>query len=461
MIPKYIIRSLFTLLSVVALTLALDSCKIMQPYSRPAITSEDKLFRDMPTDSSNMANIRWQEIFTDKHLDSLINEALSNNLDMKIAMARMEKAEAALRQSRAAFFPTLNLSGSVTLPKNSPSVLTPYQLLGNSSWEADIIGRLRNNKRASFDLFLKSEASSRLLVTELIADVANSYYTLLALDAQLRITEKTVENRISDVNILTVMKESDMVTGADVVQSQANLLSAKLRIPDLKQRIYETENSLSILLGRNPGPIARGTLSEQNISVDLKAGMPAQLLANRPDVQAAEYQLRYGYEMTNVARKNFYPSLTLTATAGYFTNNLSHLFDPSSFFWNLVGGLTQPVFNQGLNRQRLASAKADQEENIAAYKQVVLRSGQEIADAIHGYQASTEKVMLRKNQIEYLEKAVDYTMELLKYTSTTNYLDVLTSEVSLLDAQLNEVNDRLNQLQFIITLYRSLGGGWK
>lgn len=446
-----------------ALTAALASCKVMQPYKQPAVVSPETLFRDMGTgDTVNIASVPWRSLFSDKNLVSLIEEGLKNNPDLQIAVARTKKAEAALIQSRAAFLPTLSADANATITNSgSLEAIKGYQIYGNSSWEADIWGRLRNTKRASLDLFLKSEAYKRAVQTQLIADIANGYYRLLALDAELQATEKTVENRKTEVETLKVMKDNDMVTGADLVQSQANLYSAKVSIPDIKQSIYETENSLSALLGRNPGTITRSTLNEQEISASLKTGIPAQLLANRPDVKEAEYQLRYGYEMTNAARKYFYPSLTINASAGLFAGEISQLFNPSSVFWTLIGNLAQPIFNQGLNRQRLKSALADQEEYLATYKQVLLQSGEEVANAMYGYQAAAEKIELRKIQIENLQKAVDYTMELLKFTSTTNYTDVLTSEVNLLSAQLNSINDKLQQLQSVVSLYRSLGGGWK
>jgi multidrug efflux system outer membrane protein len=214
-------------------------------------------------------------------------------------------------------------------------------------------------------------------------------------------------------------------------------------------------------LGRTPGPITRSSLNEQEISADLRTGIPVQLLANRPDVQEAEYQFRYGFEMTNVARKYFYPSLTISATGGITSTDLSKLFNASSVFWNIVGGITQPILNQGQNKQRLRVAQANQEEYLITFKQTLLTAGQEVANALHGYQTASEEIALRTSQIEFLKKSVDYTMELLKYTSSTNYTDVLTSEVNLLSAQLNSINDKLLQLQAVVSLYQSLGGGWK
>jgi NodT family efflux transporter outer membrane factor (OMF) lipoprotein len=445
------------------MVLLLGSCKVMQPYRQPEITPEDALYRDMKTgDTSNIADIPWRSLFTDQHLILLIEEALGNNPDMQIAIARMRKAEATLAQSNAAFFPSLNLDANAIIQQyGSSSKSEDYKISAGLSWEADIWGKLRNTKRAGLALFLKSEAYKRAVQTQLVADVAHTYYTLLALDAQLEVTEKAVESRIATVEAIRLMKESDMVTGADLVQSQANLYSAKILVPDIKQSIYEQENSMSLLLGRYPGPVARGTLVIQQFSIDIQTGVPAQLLANRPDVQEAEYQLRYGYEMTNAARKYFYPSLTVSASGGYSVTDMARMFEPASLFWNLIGGLTQPLFSRGINRQRLKSAEADQEEYLASYKQTLLRAGQEVANAMYEYKSASEKINLRTSQIEYLEKSVDFTMELLKFTSSTTYTDVLLAEMNLLSAQLSVINDKLQQLQSIVTLYRSLGGGWK
>jgi multidrug efflux system outer membrane protein len=459
------IKSGFSFGLLLVIVLFLNSCKILQPYKQPDFVSEEKLFRDLAvTDSSNIADIPWRKLFTDKLLQNLIEEAINNNTDLQIAVTRMDKAEANLKQSNAAFFPTLNAYGNATYQSNTvalPGIPHLYQLFGSASWEADIWGKLRGTKRANLALFLQSQAYKRAVQTRLIANIADNYYTLLAFDAKLQVTEKTIDNRNSDVETMKLMKDNDLVTGADLVQSEANLYSAKVTVPELKQSIYETENALCVLLGRNPGPIERNSLNEQAIANELKTGVPAQLLANRPDVQEAEYQFRYGFEMTNVARKYFYPSLTLSATTGITSTDLSQLFNAPSVFWSVVGGLTQPIFNHGQNKQRLRVAKDNQAEYLQIYKQTLLSAGQEVVNAMYGYQTATEKISLRASQIEYLEKSVDYTMELLKYTSSTNYTDVLTSEVNLLSAQLNSINDKLQQLQSVVSLYQSLGGGWK
>jgi multidrug efflux system outer membrane protein len=240
------------------------------------------------------------------------------------------------------------------------------------------------------------------------------------------------------------------------------LLKVKPTAILLKSRyLRTTENALSVLLGRNPGGIVRDSLTTQQVRTDLQTGVAAQLLSHRPDVQAAEYQLRYNFELTNIARTYFYPSLTITAQGGLSNGSISQLFNATSLFGNIIGGLVQPIFDQGLNKQRLSVAKAQQEESLATFQKTLLNAGQEVSNALYSYQSATDKLKSRTLQIGFLEKAVDYTKELVKYTPTINYTDVLTAEESLLAAQLNSINDKVQQLEALVSLYRSLGGGWK
>ena len=440
------------------------SCKVMHLGKFPEITADSSLYRDLDiSDSSTIALVPWRELFTDTCLQVLIERAVSNNPDMQVAIARVKKAEAAFRQSRAEFFPSLNAGVSATYQSETGGIGVPeyYQVFGSTSWEADIWGKFRSAKRASLASLMASEAFKRAVTTDLIASVAMNYYNLLALDAQLDITERTLEKRISNAETMEALRDNDLITSADLVLSQANRYSTEILIPDLKQRIYETENILRLLIGQEPGPIDRTSLEQQNLSEDLRTGVPAQLLANRPDVLEAEYRLRYYYETAKSARANFYPSLTITARGGLTETSLNALFNQPVFFWSIFGGLVQPIFNYGLNKQRFLSATADFEESQASFRKILLNAGNEVVNAMYSYETAADKMSIREKQIGYLEKAVDYTTELLKYTSTTSYIDVLTSEVTLLSAQLNGVNDKVDQLQSIVALYRSLGGGWQ
>lgn len=443
------------------LILIIASCKVIE---KPRVYADDNLFRDLElTDSSSLAEVPWREIFTDPFLQALIDSAISNNPNVQIAVARIRKAEAAFRQSRAEFFPSLNAGFNASYQSETGGFGIPesYQIYGATSWEADIWGRLRSSKRAALANLLASEAFRRAVVTDLVSNIALNYYSLLALDAQLSITEQTLDRRIRNVEVMELLKENDVITGADLVLSQANRYSAEVTIPDLRQRIYETENNLSLLMGFSPGEIRRSTLDEQDLAPGLKTGVPAQLLSNRPDVLEAEYRLRSSYELVKVARAGFYPALTITGRGGLTETTLEALFNSPVIFWNITAGLFQPIFNYGLNRQRMISARADLEESQAVFRRILLNAGAEVVNAMHGYETASDKIEIRRNQIQYLVKAVEYTNELLKYTSNTSYIDVLTSEVNLLSAQLAGVNDRLQQLQSVVDLYRSLGGGWR
>jgi len=450
---------------VIAMIVAINSCKVTQPYSQPSDANNNKLYRDASNaDTSTIATISWKQMFTDTLLQSLVQDGINNNLDLKIAIARIKSAAANAKQSKLALLPEFDANGTASfqeVPATEFGFPQAYLLQVTTSWEADVWGKLTSAKRAALASLLQSEAYKRAVQTQLVSDIVTNYYLLMAYDKQLQITERTVENREKEVETMKILKESNVVTGAAVVQSAANLYSVKITIPDLKQNIRETENSLSVLLGKTPDTIFRTTLDQQNIITNLATGVPAQLLANRPDVQQAEFQLRNSFEQVNVARTYFYPSFTITGAAGLSNITIQQLFNPVSFFANITGGLLQPIFDQGRNKQRLSVAQAAQEEYLNTFKKTILVAGQEVSNALYSYQSAVQKQSLRQQQIVYLQKSVDYTKQLLEYSSATNYTDVLTSEQSLLAAQLSSINDKLQQLNAVVNLYRSLGGGWK
>jgi NodT family efflux transporter outer membrane factor (OMF) lipoprotein len=448
------------------------SCKVNKTYQQPDANT-NALYRDQTTsDTANLASMPWPSLFTDTVLKGLIQEGISQNLNLKIAVQKIIEAQAALGQSKGVLFPTLSAYASVNPSKQSPAALdfppgininthtTLYQLGLSSSWEADIWGKLSSAKRGALANLLQTDAAKRAIQTQLIADIAINYYNLLALDKELEITTRTMLNRAKDVETMKTLKEAAVVNGAAVVQSEANRYAAEVAIPDIKRSIRETENALDLLLGRAPGPVKRGKLDDQKPATDLPTGMPSQLLKNRPDVQQAEYGFRSAFENTNVAQAYFYPSFTITASGGFSNLQLKDFFI-NSVFYNIAAGLTQPIFNQGINKARLKTAQAQQKEAMYNYQQTVLTAGSEVSNALYSYQSALEKDAARSKQIAALEKAVDYTQQLLRYSSATNYTDVLTSEQSLLAAQLSGVNDRLQQLQAIVNLYRALGGGWR
>lgn len=450
--------------------LTLNAC-VTKKYERPAVNA-DHLYRGQNgTDTTTIANMPWKSLFSDPTLQGLIEQGLAGNLDLKQAIERIKIAEATLQQNKAALLPSLQGDVSVTDAKQSARAVNfpagtinletqTYRAQLSTSWEADIWGKLNSAKRSAYATLLQSDAAKRAVQTQLIANIANAYYNLLALDQQYAITQKTIEARTKNVATMKALKEGAVVNGAAVVQSEANLYAAEVTLPDLKRSIREVENALSVLVGAAPASINRSTLDQQVVFTNLQTGVSAQLLQNRPDVQAAEFAFRAAFENTNVAKTYFYPSLTLTATGGLSSLQLKDFFN-NSVFYNLVGGLTQPIFAKGQNKARLKTAEAQQQIAFYAFQQTLLNSGQEVSNALFAYQTATEKELTRTKQIAALTKAVDFTEELLRYSSATNYTDVLTSEQSLLAAQLSGVNDRLQKLQAVVNLYKALGGGWK
>lgn len=451
----------------------LSACSVAKKYERPTTLKTDQLYRDQASaDSTTIANMPWQSVFKDEKLNALIQKGLDQNLNLKNAIENIVQARASLRQSKLAYYPTLQLDANATRNKQSKAGLnfpaginintltTTYKLGLSTSWEADIWGKLSSSKRAALATYLASDAAKQAVQTQLISDIANNYFLLLAYDKQLVITQETLESRIKNVQTIKDLKEGAIVTGAAVVQSEANQHAAEVLIPDLKQRIRETENTLNILLGQTPQPIERGTLGDQSVPENLALGLPSQLLQNRPDVRQAEFNFRTAFEMTNMAKTYFYPSLTLTASGGFSNLELKDFFT-NSVFYSIIGGLTQPIFNQGVNKMRLTTAQSQQLQAYNNFQQSLLTAGQEVSNALYAYQMAVEKQDSREKQIEALEKAVDFTQQLLEYSSATNYTDVLTSEQNLLAAQLSGINDNLQKLQAVVDLYRALGGGWK
>lgn len=451
-------------IALVLLTVVTTSCGVVtKQYQSPDKKLTDSLYRDVKSqDTTSLAEMPWQKLFPDAQLQSLITEGIENNTDMRVAIENMNIAQAGLRQSKMAFLPGVNanVQGGKSYKDATNVDVNQWQAGLSASWEVDIWGKLTSAKRSAYASMLQTDAARKAVQTKLIASIATSYYQLLALDEQLAITEQTVKSRIAELATMKILKESARITGADLVQSEANLYAAQLGVPDLKKSIREQENALSILLGRTPGEIKRSTLAAQTLSDNLPVGMPTQLLKNRPDVLQAEYAFRAAFESTNVARTNFYPSLTITGDGGLFSTSLNNFFD-HSLYYNILGGITQPIFNKGQNKAKLTTAKANQQKAYLGYRQTILKAGQEVSDALCAYQVSTEKASLRSQQVKALEKSVDFTKELLTYTSKTNYMDVLNSEEALLRAQLSQVNDHLDKLRSVVNLYQAIGGGWK
>lgn len=442
-----------------------SSCGIYNSYKRPSDITVEGLYRDtvsvndtLVSDTTNMGNVSWREMFRDPKLQTLIEQGLAHNTDLQSAMLQVKQAQAALTSARLAFLPAFTLSpqGGITKMGSTPSYRT-WQAPVSASWEADLFGNLLNASRDSKAALLQSKAYEQAVRSQVISNIASLYYTLLMLDRQLEISEATYTNWNQTLSMMKDMMEAGMTNRAGVAQTEASCHSVAASIAEIRQTIRETENSLSTLLGMTPQHIDRGRLDEQQMPEEIKAGVPLQLLSNRPDVRAAEMSLASAFYLTNKARSAFYPKITVTGTLGW-SNGSTGTINPAEILKNAVASLTQPIFNRGALIANLKITKAQQEQAKLAFQQTVLDAGAEVSNALYAYQTVGEKSAERDKQVKALEDAVDATIGLMNVGQTT-YLDVITAQQSLLSAQLTQVQDDYDYLQSVISLYQALGGG--
>ncbi len=437
---------------------AMTGCGIYKPYTRPEVMTDGLYGTAETNDSTTLGDINWQEMFTDPQLQTLITRALENNTDLQSAGWRVKEAEATLKSARLAYLPSFNFAPQGSLSSFDGATPTKtYTIPVTASWQIDIFNGLTNAKRKAKALYLQSQEYEQAVKTQLIASVANLYYTLLMLDSQYTVTEETAAKWRQSVEMMRAMKDAGLTNEAGVAQYEANTLSIEASLHDLAYQRTQTENSLCSLLGEAPHPIERGLLEAQQMPATLAVGVPLQMLSNRPDIRQAEYSLMQSYYATASARSALYPSITLSGTLGW-TNNNGIIVDPGKLIWTAAASLLQPIFNANANRARVKIAKAQQEESRLAFQQALLNAGAEVNNALVQCQSARAKTDLRIAQIEALERAVEAT-ELLMQHGTTTYLEVLTAQQSLLSAQLSQISDQFDEIQGIVNLYQALGGG--
>lgn len=451
-----------------ALLLSLQSCFVAKDYVRPEVINEANYRTDqISTDSLTMGNISWKDLFTDAVLKSHIEESLQKNIDIRIALQQIEAARAYMKQGKAGYLPSLNVgaqAGRQILSGNSQfgsfGSLNQFELSGNLSWEADIWGKIRSNSRASEAAYLQSVAAHKAVKTELIANIASLYYQLLALDEQVRITQQTIENRETSLETIKALKQAGTVTEVGVLQTEAQLYRARAVLIDLESQIYFLENTFSILLGDSPHEVERTDLSLQDIAAPLEIGVPFLLLRNRPDVIEAEYNLINAFELTNVAKSEFYPSLRLSASGGFQSLDIETFLNANSLFANIVGSLTQPIFNRRQIKTQYEVALAQQEIAFLNFRRSLLVATREVSDAYFSFEAAEERIELKTEELNAYKLATTYSEELLD-NGLVNYLEVLTARENSLNAQLELVNAKFNRLNAVVELYQALGGGWQ
>ncbi len=452
-------RKEILIITVAAFTL--NSCGIYTKYKPSTQVPEDLYGEEVALSDSadNLGNLGWREVFTDPYLRELIEQGLQNNTDLQSAQWRVEEAEATLMSAKLAFLPSFALAPQGTVSSFDGGKATQaYSVPVTASWELDIFGRMRNAKHQARALLEQSHDYRQAVQTQLVSGIANVYYTLLMLDEQLAISERTQQSWKETVDATRALMDAGLANEAAVSQMEATYYSISTSILDLKEQINQTENSLSLLLAESPRSVGRGKLEGQALPDHLAVGIPMQMLSNRPDVRRAEHSLESAFYATNQARSAFYPSVVLSGSAGWTNSAGSMIVNPGKFLATAIGSLTQPLFNRGANIAQLKIAKAQQEEAELSFRQALLNAGSEVNDALVKYQTARDKAGLFEKQIASLEKAYESTSLTMQYGNTT-YLEVLTAQQSLLNAQLTQVANRFTEIQGVINLYQALGGG--
>ena len=442
----------------------LASCGIYTNYERPeqAVADMDSLYRPeaRPDTTRSIATLRWEELFTDTCLQQLIRQGLAANADLAVARLQVEEAQATLRQSKLAYLPSVQLEPTGTLSSfDGQKTQKTYSVGASASWEIDLFGKLRNSKRQAQASLLASDAYRQAMQTQVVATVADSYYALLMLDEQIRITEQTAESWREYVRSLAALMQAGQADRATLAQAEASRLAAESSLLSLQQQAIEQENALCVFVGLTPRRLERGTMDGQHFPSHLSVGVPLDLLSRRPDVRQAEANLMQAFYATNSARAAFYPSITLSGSAGWTNSGGAAVTNPGAWLLQAVGSLVQPLFNRGQNLANLKIAKAQQEEAVLQFRQSLLDAGNEVNNALAQWQTARERIRLDNGQVEQLTITLGDTELLMENSADTNYLQVLTARQSLLSAQLAVASDRYDEIQGVIELYHALGGG--
>lgn len=446
--------------------LLLGSCGIYNKYERPDVNVKG-LVRDSASiadtlavsDTTSFGNLPWRSVFTDPQLQSLIEQGLTHNTNMLNAALNVKMVEEQLMVAKLAFVPSFTFSpqGVISSWDGNKATKT-YSLPVQASWSIDLFGNLLNVKRSAQMSLLATKDYQLVVQTGLISNIANMYYTLMMLDKQLELVDNMTNLTKETWEIMKLQKELGRVKETGVQSAESNYYSVQAQAADLKRQIREVENSLSLLLGQPAQTICRGKLDEQSLPSEFSTGIGIQLLSNRPDVHYAEMSLAQCFYDTNQARSRFYPSITISGSGAYTNSGGAGIVNPGKMLWNAIGSLVQPIFAHGQLVAGLKVAKAKQEQAYNTWQNAVLSAGSEVSNALVLYNSSDEKSKLEQKQVESLTKNVEYTKLLFNEGSST-YLEVITAQQSLLNAQLSKVADDFYKMQAVVNLYYALGGG--
>lgn len=449
----------------------LTGCAVGPDYRRPSVTVPDafRTVAAVPAGAS-VAEQDWQSVYDDPRLRELIASALRNNLDLKVAVARVDQARAALGATRLRYFPTIDASGQVTRSKASLDALLPgaarfqdsEQAVVTAAFELDLWGRLRRAGESARATLLSTEFAKRTVVSSVVASVADAYYALLSLDAQLEITRRTVGTREKFVELTRAQHERGYATGLDVATAESQAALARGNVPDLERRIAQTEDLLCSLLGENPHPIERERLGEaMPVAPPLPPpGLPSALLERRPDVRAAEEALHAANANVGVAKAALFPTISLTGLAGSLSAPLGQLFRSRTAEWSASAGVVQPLLDSQRSVYQLELANAQKREALYAYEKAVQSAFRDVADALVAYAKYGEFAIEQARQVEALQRAEQ--IALARYrVGYASYFDVINADRDLFAAELALSQAHANSLTALVQLYQVLGGGWQ
>lgn len=453
----------------------LAACKVSKDIEKPSAALPTNFRNAAPQDKSSVADLKWQQFFADTSLQKLIEKAIAKNYDMQLAIKNIEASQLLLKQTKWSYVPTatLQVAGNLNRPSdNSLNGISAKQFLGTShvedystnitlSWEADIWGKIRNQRAAALAGYLQTEEAKKAIQTNIVAGVSQGFYNLLMLDAQLGIARRNIALNDSTLRIIRLQYTAGQVTALAVQQAEAQQLTASALVPQLEQNIAIQENALSILAGELPGAIQRNSsLSQVNLPDSLSAGIPSKLVSRRPDVKSQELALAIANAQVGISKANMYPALSITAGGGLNSFKASNWFNvPASLFGVVAGSIAQPLLQKKQLMTAYQLAKVDREKTVIQFRQSVLNAVGEVSDALVRIEKLRTEQALALERVNTLQKAIS-NANLLFSTGMANYLEVITAQSNALQSELELAAITRDQLSAKVELYRSLGGGW-
>lgn len=446
----------------------MSSCGLYNKYERPAVDTKG-LVRDAVSntdtlavaDTASFGNLPWRSVFTDPQLQSLIEQALEKNADLMNAALSVEMVKAQVLASKLAFLPSVALNPQGTLASwDGAKTSKTYQLPIAASWNVDLFGNLLSSKRNAQMQLLAAKDYQMAVKSQVISGVANLYYTLLMLDRQQEILNEMESLTKETWDMMALQMKFGRARSTSVQSAEASYYSVKAQSADMRRQIREMENSMSLLIGQAGQTIQRGKLADQSLPTEFSTGIALQMLNNRPDVHAAEMQLAANFHNVQTARSRFYPSINISGAGTYTNSSGMGIINPGKWLLSAVGSLTQPIFANGQIVAGLKVAKAQYEQSFNSWQNAIFKAGNEVSNALVSYNTYKEKGELDAHQTELYRKNVEDTRQLY-ISSGTSYLEVISAQANLLNAEISKVTDDFYKMQAVVSLYTALGGGVK